>query len=141
MSQIVTKGFYVHYKGGIYFVHKTATSLFGEPIVIYESVQGCGDDVSKMSIVEGQHYMEVDKDHVGTCYRKLAEFIQEVDWTTGLTDDEAFLKNIVNQGQMIPRFQRVVGWREGRPLVLANDKDTMVVAFSPQYGQHYEEGE
>lgn len=118
----VTKGYYVHYKGGIYFVHGIATNGDThdekDALVIYEAVAHTSaesDGTPKMR------------------FRRVDDFTRMIDWATGLSDTEAFQKGIVNKGQEIPRFQRVVGWRDGRPLVQDPDgRDARVYVFVPQ---------
>ena len=45
---MITRGFYRHWKGGVYFVHGIADleidGTVGRAIVVYESIQGVNDD-------------------------------------------------------------------------------------------------
>jgi hypothetical protein len=91
----VKRGFYVHYKGGIYYVRSVAFDMDeeGEPLVLYDSVQSSETDSSR--------------------YRKQSEFIQQVDTRNG----NPYTENLPNI-YVCPRFQRIVGWtRLSYPLV------------------------
>ena len=73
----VTRGFYRHYKGGIYYVHGVSRNDdTGEQLVIYASVQGNADDVLR--------------------HRTLTEFTEDVE----LLDPE-------EAPQLVPRFKRM----------------------------------
>lgn len=133
----VSKGFYVHYKGGIYFV--TGIALNGDSHnwqdqhVIYESVQGCGDDVE----MQGPNMVAISSptELHGSRFRTVEDFTRMIDWDSGLTEAEAAQAGVVNMGQYIPRFQRIVGWRYGRPLVADPDgKDNLADVFVSQVG-------
>lgn len=125
----VTRGLYVHYKGGIYFVLGVAKNGddHGDEtrLVIYETTQGCGDVVDKNGEAD-------DSDDLGPRFRTVEDFTCPVDWATGLTDDEAHEAGVKNNGQLIPRFQRVLGWKNGHPLVAGSERNTMTYAFVPQ---------
>lgn len=46
---MIKRGFYHHWRGGIYFVHGTAINdADGVELVVYESVQGCAEDPQRM---------------------------------------------------------------------------------------------
>lgn len=100
---MVIRGFYVHYKGGCYFVHGLARNMDGvgddgDAVVIYDSVQSTDFDP--------QGHKHVDD---GMRYRTVHDFEELVDPATG---------HLALEGGGIPRFQRVVGWtRDGRPRV------------------------
>jgi hypothetical protein len=98
-----TPGLYVHYKGGIYFVHGTARDGDDtegpnrhDEIVIYESANAQGST---------------------RFWRKLENFNEVVDPTTG--------KPSVAEGAVF-RFQRVHGWHEGLPIVDCTDRYLIV---------------
>jgi len=117
----VKKGFYVHYNGGIYFVLGVAQNMGegGDTLVIYESTHGCGDatECSDNPTIE----VATDDGPTGLRYREIEEFIQLVDCSTGEPDPSG-----------IPRFQRVVGFRGGNPLVTDPDgRDATVFVFTP----------
>lgn len=133
---MVSKGFYVHYKGGIYFVTGIAANGdshdWKDQYVIYESTQGCGDDVAVYDDGMISH-IPVLEASIGARFRTAEDFTCMVDWATGLSDQEALLKGVHNKGQSIPRFQRIVGWKNGRPLVTDPDgRDGRAFAFVPQ---------
>jgi hypothetical protein len=49
MIQAITRGFYRHYRGGIYFVYGISRNDdIGEELVIYESVQGVNSGAPRM---------------------------------------------------------------------------------------------
>lgn len=132
----VSRGFYVHYKGGIYFVTGVAANGdshdWKDQLVIYETTQGCGDDVE----LDGPNLVAIHSppETHGARFRTVEDFTREIDWDTGLTDEEAFQKGIVNTGQQIPRFQRIVGWKDSRPLVRSHERDNLVTVFVSQVG-------
>jgi len=118
----VEKGYFVHYKGGIYFVHGCAsngdTHDDDDQLVIYEAV------ALENGIAEGGSKMR---------FRTVEDFIKEIDWRTGLSDEEALAKGVENRGQEIPRFQAIVGWNKGRPLVLdPGGRNDLPYTFVPQ---------
>lgn len=117
----VKKGFYVHYKGGVYFVLGVAENKDegGDSLVIYESTQGCGDEVQ--STRNPTVDIAIDEGPTGLRYRKIDEFLQLVESVNGEPDPSG-----------IPRFQRVVGWKQGIPLVTDPDgRDATVYVFTP----------
>lgn len=107
---MISKGFYVHYKGGIYFVHGLARNMdvAGDPVVIYDSVQ------STEPVPEDVYTHETMR------FRTVSDFEELVEPSTGMSSSSG-----------LPRFQRVVGWtREGRPRVKIMGT---IVAFSGEY--------
>jgi hypothetical protein len=100
---VIRKGFYVHYKGGIYFVQGLAVNHDGKPFaVIYESTQGCGDELHRAR----DGVIQVVDNRPDASYRSVQEFTERVDPVTGEPWEGG-----------VPRFQRVVGWLRGVPLV------------------------
>lgn len=110
----VSKGFYVHYKGGIYFV--TAVLRDGDDhgsdkqLVCYETVQGC----------------EPGPDH-GPRYRTVKDFIEPVDPSNGHLAGVYY-----DADKHVPRFQRVVDFQGGHPVVMRGKiSEVFVTPFSP----------
>lgn len=120
MIETIKKGFYVHHKGGIYFVHGLARDEFDNTIVVYESTQSCGDEIVQTTIEPG--VLRVVDTSPRSRYRHARNFIELVDPTTG---------EPCGDGHGIPRFQRVVGWLKGTPLV--NDQTRRAIPFVSTY--------
>ena len=125
----ISRGFYVHYKGGIYFVQATAydgdSQDTDKALVVYESVQGCGDSFvfDPKTGRETRVPMETPTD-LGPRTRTVEQFSERVNSQTGEYDPNG-----------IPRFQRVVGWAKSgetavTPLVMVGGR---VQAFHSQY--------
>lgn len=111
---MIKRGFYVHYKGPIYFVNgvqKDPDNPKGD-LVSYESVQGC------------EEWPQTGR------YRPVAEFeelveVSYIDMTNSFTVSPTVnaglptpLEAMKMKKDKIPRFQRVVGWDPiGRPIV------------------------
>lgn len=116
----IARGFYVHYKGPIYFVQSIAingdTHDDTDVLVVYETTQGCGEsyviDPDKGPVL-------TDPGRPGPRTRTVNQFVERVNPVTG----EAALDGV-------PRFQRVVGWSGGVPLVMV---DGQVELFKPRY--------
>lgn len=122
----VFRGFYVHYKGGIYFVQSTAYDgddhESEKALVVYDSVQGCGDDFELDSNTGRKRAKTVF--NAGPRTRAVEQFVERVNSATGEVDPQG-----------IPRFQRVVGWAKAgenatTPLVMV---DGRVQAFHSLY--------
>lgn len=112
----ISRGFYVHYKGGVYFVQGTAldgdTHSDDNPLVVYESVQGCGDAFAYDP--QTDMFPGGDPGRAGPRTRSVGQFIERVNPVTGEADFDG-----------VPRFQRVVGWHRGVPLVMVDGRAHM----------------
>lgn len=110
----VEKGFYVHYKGGIYFVQGIAangdTHDWNDQLVIYETVDCAGEP----DTVTGTGLMR---------FRTVDDFTKMIDPVTGADSTSA---------TAISRFQRILGWHRGCPLVKNPDGINPPVVFVSQ---------